>query len=752
MYRIWDWVGGRTSLCSAVGLSLLVALGDESFRALLGGSHAMDDHFATAALGGNLPVICGLLAVWYRNFMGAETTAVVPYSDALRLFPAYLQQLWMESNGKSVTAEGGPAEVASGSVLWGGPGTNAQHAFFQLLHQGTVLVPVDLIGFARSAEESAERHDLLAANLLAQAEALAFGRTADELEDAGVPEQTIAHRVMPGNRPSSVLLAERLTPATLGALVALYEHSVFTQAAIWGINPFDQWGVELGKELASRIAPELAGDWKHELHHDSSTNELIRRYRSCGMAGSETSLELRSPADAFREIEAWLREHGFFAPGGEELTADLYLGYGLSQTIRRTRWPPPPEPCPSLPLAACAIRADRNAPAADNGERPRVGRWSGDWSADEYRDAVGHVRAAIARGDVYQVNLVQHLSAPFTGTAPALAAALASLSPLHPDPFIGERWAIVSASPELFLARRGRHVWTKPIKGTRPLGAAAELGESAKDAAEHVMIVDLERNDLSRVCRAGNGPLARASADTPARGGRAHGLDGRGHARDGVGLAEILEATFPGGSVTGAPKIAAVDLIAELEPVGRGASMGALGRVYGNGDFDLALTIRTFAIAEGRIHLWVGGGVVWDSDPASGGGGVVDEGAAAPRGDRSQRGSRGDAEMSVLALAVSGRGLVDPTEPVIRADDEGLLRGRAAFETLRVYGGRPFRLEAHLERLAASSRSIGLPAVERGELEELVSLVLERAGEDDRALRLVWTGGPAADLPRDLRS
>lgn len=280
MYRIWDWVGGRTSLCSAVGLSLLVTLGEESFRSLLNGSQAMDDHFANTALGGNLPVICGLLAVWYRNFMGAETTAVVPYSDALRLFPAYLQQLWMESNGKSVTTSGEPAEVDSGSVLWGGPGTNAQHAFFQLLHQGTALIPVDLIGFAQSAEDSAERHDLLAANLLAQAEALAFGRTADELEDAGAPEATIPHRVMPGNRPSSVLLAERLTPATLGALVALYEHSVFTQAAIWGINPFDQWGVELGKELASRIAPELAAGWKHELHHDSSTNALIHRYRA----------------------------------------------------------------------------------------------------------------------------------------------------------------------------------------------------------------------------------------------------------------------------------------------------------------------------------------------------------------------------------------------------------------------------------------------------------------------------------------
>jgi glucose-6-phosphate isomerase len=279
MFRIWDWVGGRTSLCSAVGLSLLVTLGDEHFRALLHGFNAMDDHFATAALGGNLPAICGLLSVWYRNFMGAETTAVVPYSHALRMLPAYLQQLWMESNGKSVTVAGEPVEVDTGSVLWGGPGTNAQHAVFQLLHQGTVLVPVDLIGFARPSEGPAGRHDLLAANLLAQAEALAFGRTEEELEEAGAPEETIPHRMMPGNRPSSVLLAERLTPATLGALVALYEHSVFTQAAIWEINPFDQWGVELGKELASRIAPELGADWKHELLHDSSTNALIRRYR-----------------------------------------------------------------------------------------------------------------------------------------------------------------------------------------------------------------------------------------------------------------------------------------------------------------------------------------------------------------------------------------------------------------------------------------------------------------------------------------
>jgi glucose-6-phosphate isomerase len=239
----------------------------------------MDRHFATVPLGGNLPATVGLLAVWYRSFLGAQTSAVIPYATSLRLLPAYLQQLSMESLGKHVQASGDPVETDTGAVLWGEPGTPAQHAVFQLLHQGTVLVPVDLIGFARSPEDARERHDLLAANLFAQAEALAVGRTADELEELGVPEETIPHRVMPGNRPTSVILARELTPGTLGALVALYEHSVFTQAAIWGIDPFDQWGVELGKERAAKIAPELAPGWKHELLHDSSTNELIRRYR-----------------------------------------------------------------------------------------------------------------------------------------------------------------------------------------------------------------------------------------------------------------------------------------------------------------------------------------------------------------------------------------------------------------------------------------------------------------------------------------
>jgi glucose-6-phosphate isomerase len=279
VFQMWDWVGGRTSLCSAVGLSTCIALGPEGFRALLDGFHAMDEHFAATPLGGNLPAIAGLIAVWYRNFFGAQSMAVVPYGEDLRLLPSYLQQLTMESNGKSVTAEGRAVEVDTGSVTWGGAGTNVQHAFFQLLHQGTVLCPVDLLGFARPAGGDSERHDLLAANLLAQAEALAFGRTAEELRDAGTPEETIPHRLMPGNRPTSVILAQSLTPATLGALIALYEHSVFTQAAIWEIDPFDQWGVELGKELASLLAPELGATWKHELLHDSSTNALVRRYR-----------------------------------------------------------------------------------------------------------------------------------------------------------------------------------------------------------------------------------------------------------------------------------------------------------------------------------------------------------------------------------------------------------------------------------------------------------------------------------------
>ena len=333
---------------------------------------------------------------------------------------------------------------------------------------------------------------------------------------------------------------------------------------------------------------------------------------------SET-LELHEPEGAYRRIEDWLRARGFFAPGGEELVADLFLGYGLSQAIRRRRTPQPVEPC-ALPLAACKLVGESDYSVGRH-EPPAIGEWEATWHESEYAAAVELVREAIARGDVYQVNLVQHLSAPCPGdpllVARSLASALAPLRPLQAAPFLGDGWAVVSASPELFLARRGERVWTMPIKGTRPLGGAADLSESEKDAAEHVMIVDLERNDLSRVCRAGTVRWPELMETHELTGVEHMVSTVEGTLRDGVGLAELLEATFPGGSVTGAPKIAAVDLIAELEPVGRGASMGALGRVYGNGDLDLALTIRTFALADGRAHLWVGGGVVWDSDAAA---------------------------------------------------------------------------------------------------------------------------------------
>ena len=328
-------------------------------------------------------------------------------------------------------------------------------------------------------------------------------------------------------------------------------------------------------------------------------------------------LELSRAEGAFRTIEDFLRGEGFFSPGGEDLSADVYLGYALSSTIRRQTSPLPPEPCP-LPLAACAVRRPADGSAIDEAAvGPRFGAWHVTWTAADYVRAVESVRSAIAAGDVYQVNLVQHLSAPFHGSPLVLAAALASLAPLSPEPYVGDGWAVVSASPELFLARRGRRLETRPIKGTRPRGGRNELVRSGKDAAEHVMIVDLERNDLSRVCVAGSVRWPELMTTRELAGVEHMVSRVEGTLREGVGLAEILEATFPGGSVTGAPKIAAVDLIAELEPVGRGASMGALGRVHGNGDFELALTIRTFAIAEGRIHLWVGGGVVWDSDPVS---------------------------------------------------------------------------------------------------------------------------------------
>jgi para-aminobenzoate synthetase component I len=316
-------------------------------------------------------------------------------------------------------------------------------------------------------------------------------------------------------------------------------------------------------------------------------------------------LELGSLA----EVEEALHAEGFF--GTEGVVADVYLGYGLSAPLRRDRTPLPPEPCPRLPAAAVSIHreTDRQMLMSTSFE---VGAWTRSWTDAQYAAAVEAVRAAIARGDVYQVNLVQHLSAPFEGDPAGLAVALAPLEPLPPEPLVGDGWAIVSGSPELFLARTGRRVWTRPIKGTAPAG---EPIESAKDMAEHVMIVDLERNDLSRVCEPGSIRWPELAAP--------YGLAGVSHLvstvegtlRDGVSLTELLEATFPGGSITGAPKVAAIDQIAALEPVGRGASMGALGRIWPNGDLQLALTIRTFAVADGRIHLWVGGGIVWDSDP-----------------------------------------------------------------------------------------------------------------------------------------
>ncbi|MFL6005805.1 MAG: anthranilate synthase component I family protein [Gaiellaceae bacterium] len=333
------------------------------------------------------------------------------------------------------------------------------------------------------------------------------------------------------------------------------------------------------------------------------------RRLTAGAAAAE-ALEVFAADGAFRALDDYLADAGFW--GGEDLVADLYLGYGLSQAIRRDVSPPPPEPC-ALPLLACRIGASPGDSPSDASGMD-IGDWTPTWAPEEYAAAVAAVRASIARGDVYQVNLVQHLSAPYSGDPHALAAALAPLRPLHPRPFVGDGWAVVSASPELFLARRGRRVWTKPIKGTRPLGSDG-LADAEKDRAEHVMIVDLERNDLSRVCEPGTVRWPELMVERELAGVAHLVSTVEGRLREEVGLAELFEATFPGGSITGAPKIAAVDHIAALEPVGRGASMGALGRLRSNGDLDLALTIRTFAIADDRIHLWVGGGIVWDSTP-----------------------------------------------------------------------------------------------------------------------------------------
>ena len=280
MFGFWDWVGGRYSMDSAIGLSTMVSVGPENFRALLAGFHEMDEHFRTAPFGENLPVLMGLLAVWYADFFDAQTAAVLPYEQYLKRFPAYLQQLTMESNGKSVTLDGQTVDYNTGAVYWGEPGTNGQHSFYQLIHQGTHLIPCDFIGFVRTLNPIGRHHDILMANMFAQAEALAFGKTAEEVRAEGTADALVPHRVFAGNRPSNTLLAGVIDPATLGKLVALYEHSVFTQGVVWNINSFDQWGVELGKVLAQRIVPELESKEVPDLEHDSSTNALIRRYRA----------------------------------------------------------------------------------------------------------------------------------------------------------------------------------------------------------------------------------------------------------------------------------------------------------------------------------------------------------------------------------------------------------------------------------------------------------------------------------------
>ncbi len=279
MFGFWDWVGGRYSMDSAIGLSTMLAVGPENFRAMLAGFHEMDEHFRTAPFEKNLPVLMGLLAVWNNDFFGAQTVAVLPYDQYLKRFPAYLQQLTMESNGKHVTLEGARVAAETSPIYWGEPGTNGQHSFYQLIHQGTRLIPCDFITFVEALNPLGRHHDILVANVFAQAEALAFGKTAEQVRAEGTPEALVPHRVFEGNRPTNTILAQKLTPAALGRLVALYEHNVFTQGAVWGIDSFDQWGVELGKVLAQRIIPELEGPAEPKLDHDSSTSALIRRYR-----------------------------------------------------------------------------------------------------------------------------------------------------------------------------------------------------------------------------------------------------------------------------------------------------------------------------------------------------------------------------------------------------------------------------------------------------------------------------------------
>jgi glucose-6-phosphate isomerase len=279
MFGFWDWVGGRYSMDSAIGLSTMIAIGPDHFRAMLNGFHAIDEHFRTTPFERNLPVLMGLLALWYNNFFGAQTVGVFPYEQYLKRFPAYLQQLTMESNGKHVTLDGAVVNYQTGPIFWGEPGTNGQHSFYQMIHQGTKIIPCDFIGFYQTLNPLGRHHDMLLANVFAQGEALAFGKTAEQVKAEGTPDWLVPHRTFEGNRPSTTILAQRLTPETLGKLIALYEHSVFTQGTIWNIDSFDQWGVELGKALAQKIIPELENASAPELKHDSSTNALIRYYR-----------------------------------------------------------------------------------------------------------------------------------------------------------------------------------------------------------------------------------------------------------------------------------------------------------------------------------------------------------------------------------------------------------------------------------------------------------------------------------------
>ena len=483
-FGFWDWVGGRYSMDSAIGLSTMIAIGPEGFGDLLAGFHAVDRHFAEAPPERNLPLLMGLLGIWYRDFFGAQTHAVLPYEQYLARFPAYLQQLVMESNGKRVTLAGAEIDVDTAPVVWGEPGTNGQHSFHQLLHQGTVLVPCDIVAFASPVEPLGRHHDLLLANALAQAQALAFGRTEDELRAAGVPDRLVPHKEMPGNRPTTFLLLPRLTPFALGSLVALYEHVTFTQGAVWGIDSFDQWGVELGKELAVKLAPVIAGEEAPE-PLDGSTAALVERIRRLRDDGL-TVLEIHEPDGAFERLEDWLRGQGFFAPGGESLVADLYLGYGLSSTIRRTTTQAPPEPC-ALPLVACVVRTDnydvkygnevwRDGEHEHGDDGLEIGAWRRTWAPADHADAVRAVRDAIGRGDVYQVNLVQHLSAPFAGSPSALAARLAPLTQPNELPFADSGWRVLDGGE---LGDRLRHA-RAPRRPTRLEDLdAADQGDAA---------------------------------------------------------------------------------------------------------------------------------------------------------------------------------------------------------------------------------------------------------------------------------